>query len=76
MLPPGGGATELLEPWDDLLCFHSFTLPEEPVHGGSQQTASPPGGLLHALVPLLLTAEPPPGLLPAGGLQQHHPVSV
>lgn len=60
----------------DLLCFHSFTLPEEPVHGGSQQTASPPGGLLHALVPLLLAAEPPPGLLPAGGLQQHHPVSV
>lgn len=58
------------------LSLHSFTVSEEPVHGVGQQAAPPSGGLLHTLVSLLLPPEPPPGLLPAGGLQQHHPVSV
>lgn len=67
----------LVESW----CKHifylcSFTLPKEPVNGGCQQVAPPAGGLLHALVPPICTSEPQPGLLPAGGLQQHHPVSV
>lgn len=58
------------------LLLHSFSVPEEPLHGGSQQAAPPAGGLLLSLVPPFCSSEPQPGLLPAGGLQQHHPVSV
>lgn len=57
-----------------LLC--SVPLPQEPVHGGRQQAAAPAGGLLHHLVSLLCRPEPPPGLLPPRGFQQHHPVPV
>lgn len=60
---------------DDFIC-HSLTVSEESVHGGGQQVAPPAGGLYHTLVPLLLAPEPSPGLLSAGGLQQHNSVSV
>ena len=66
-----GGALEVSRP---LPC--SVALPQEPVHGGCQQAVAPAGGLLHHLVPLLGRAEPPPGLLPPGSLQQHHSVPV
>ena len=66
-----GGAPEVSQP---LRC--SVALPQEPVHGGRQQAVAPAGGLLHHLVPLLCRPEPPPGLLPPGSLQQHHPVPV
>lgn len=70
-LPPAGGAADT-EP----LSSCSFSLPEEPLHGGGQQAAAPAGGLLLPLVPAVWSSEPQPGVLPAGGLQQHHPVSV
>lgn len=58
------------------LCVRSVPLPEDTLHGCQHQAAAPPGGLQHALVPVLLAHQPSPRLLLARDVQQHHPVPV
>lgn len=54
----------------------SFSVPKDVVHGCQHQAAAPFGGIQHPLVLVFCPNESPPGFLPIGNIQQHHPVPV